>query len=400
MTNLEKRNCPICSSDNSSLIFEQISAPLSGGNLSSFNQKICICHICGMIYVSEYLKDNDLSNYYSKMSAYEFTEYDYEFPEDHKKRSNEQFEYLSKYNNKFQSVIDIGCSLGYTLSLFKNTGSNVLGIEPSHILKRIAKEKYGVEVYTDFITEDFNINRKFELVILSHILEHLKKPNCIISNLKNIINSKSLVYIEVPSIEYFDERDLFQFSFEHINYFSFGSLSNFMYQNGFVLVDHIVYENNNNTAPHYPTLGTLWKQSENNIKPLINRFEHNFSLISKYIKLKNDFTNILKNSIVEIIAETKAFGIWGAGTLSAQLIAQTKIGKSENFKYIYDSDSKKIGLNMNGLTIKDANSLITDYNNNKIDKIIIGSWSSQNDIYNKLIKLGIDSKRIIRLFKY
>ena len=49
-----------------------------------------------------------------------------------------------------------------------------------------------------------------------------------------------LYLIEIPVIELFDERDLFQLSFEHVNYFSHGSLSNLMHRCGFREVEHQV----------------------------------------------------------------------------------------------------------------------------------------------------------------
>ena len=91
--------------------------------------------------------------------------------------------------------------------------------------------------------------------------------------------------------------------------------------------------------------------------------------------------------------------IWGAGTLTAQLLEQTALGSSDCLRFIIDNDPKKSNLHMNNIIIKNSAYLSKQIDENEIDKIIIGSWSSQNEIYQQIIKLGIAESNIIRLFE-
>jgi SAM-dependent methyltransferase len=397
MNPLEVRNCPICTSSSFEIVYKQSFASLAGMDGSGFSQRVRCCNDCGMVYVGEYLTDQDLAHYYSTMWTYEYAESDYDYPEAHRKRSDQQFEFISKFNSRFGSVLDVGCSLGYTLSLFKKTGSQVLGIEPSAKLKAIALEKYGVDILTDFITRDFTLPDKFDLVILSHVAEHLKFPTEMLAGISNILNHDAFLYVEVPNIETFDERDLFQFSFEHINYFSHGSLANLLHAAGFEEVDHITFENANGTAPFYPTLGTLWRKTQRSL-PRINRLERDNAVIRRYVNLIHRHAGEWNDRLSKVLTTQGRIAVWGAGTLTAQLLAQTPLGSSGQVAVIYDNDPKKNGQIMSGIPVRKPQ-LPTDFlRHDEIDILIIGSWSSQDEIYSDLINAGTDASKIVRLF--
>jgi SAM-dependent methyltransferase len=389
------RNCPVCDNSEGEENYSQMFIKLPGLS-ADFKQVISVCSNCGMTYVSDFLTDEELEFYYSAMSTYEYAENEYEFPEEHRKRSEQQHKYVSKFSKGcFDNVLDIGCSLGYTLSLFQQDGSSVLGIEPSSKLKEIAKLQYGVDVITDFFNKDLKLPNKYDLILLSHVAEHLKFPKEIFTSIKDELQPGGLVYVEVPSIELFDERDLFQFSFEHINYFSHGSLLNLMHVAGFEEVDHIVFENSDRTAPFYPTLGTLWRKATREY-PLINRYEHDRAVIIRYINLVKKHAGKLNSKIEKIVSKHSAIAIWGAGTLTAQLFAQTLL-KDSNIKVIYDSDPKKDGQLMNGIPVKKPELSSTLLVDDGIDAVVIGSWSSQDDIYRHLVEY-CDPDKIFKLF--
>lgn len=392
---IEDRICPVCGESQSATLYRQMFAKLPGLE-SSFEQCVDACGECGMVYVKSYLSDRDLSYYYSNMSNYEYAENNFEFPESDRKKARQQYEYISRFSNfPYHNVLDIGCSLGFTLSLFKSTGSRVLGFEPSEKNKEIAKEKYGVDVVTRFFDADVEVDERYDLVILSHVAEHLKHPKALLRSVKDAISSNGLVYVEVPCTELFDERDLFQFSFEHINYFSHGSLLNLMHAAGFEEVDHVVFENSDGAAPFYPTLGTLWCEASRDY-PLINRYDHDYSVIKSYVDLINKHTAALNKKIDDILSMHKNIAIWGAGTLTAQLLAQTALG-STNVKLIYDNDPKKDAQSLNGVPIKKPTLTENLLDADGLDAIIIGSWSSQNEIYSALID-SIGTMGIYKLF--
>jgi SAM-dependent methyltransferase len=214
---LENRKCPVCNSENKEIVFTQIFNDILGISLDKFEQNITICKDCGMVYTTPFVTDEELSNYYSHMSSYEYDNNDNMYPETHQNRSKQQYTYINKFMENHKNILDVGCAVGYTLSLFKEDGLEVLGLDPSAKNRQIAKDKYNVEVETRFLDKDGLDGREFDIVMLSHVAEHLKHPMDIFKNINNILSKDGLLFIEIPDMDLFDEQDLYQFFFEHIN---------------------------------------------------------------------------------------------------------------------------------------------------------------------------------------
>ena len=396
---IERRGCPVCSSENFELAYQQKFTNLVGMQYS-FQQQIGVCKKCGMVYVRDYLQDSDLQKYYSLMSNYEYAENNNDWPIEDQRKSHRQYVYIKNFllgKSYFNNVLDVGCSLGYTLSLFNEDGSQTLGIEPSEKLRKLAMGKYGVEVATDYFSKEFDLTDQYDLIILSHILEHLKNPKEFLSHMLCNLQNDGLIFIEVPSIELFDDKEMFGFTFEHINYFSHGSLVNIMHEAGFEEVDQIIFDNDASVAPFYPTLGGIWRKSSKKSHSLINRYDYDKSVLTKYVRIVTQYMDKINNRIEEIARKNVNVAIWGAGTLTANLLANTQLGNL-SINIIYDSDPKKNGGTMNAIPIKKPECISDDLLLDDIDLIVIGSWSSQLEIKTMLVDSGVDHKSIIQLF--
>jgi SAM-dependent methyltransferase len=398
MSELEYRQCPVCDAEDYNLEYSQTFQNIVGIPFDRFEQRVVICKDCGMIYVNPYLTDMDLEKYYAFMSSYEYSKETFEYAIPHKNRSLQQSNYILSQLAKRGSVLDVGCSIGYTLNLFKKDGfQKVLGIDPSPKCSQIAEEDFGIKVKTGFFDKKMVEGQKFDLVILSHVAEHLKHPETFLKDVKEVMTDGGALFVEIPSIDLFDERDLFQFSFEHINYFNLNSLTNLMHQAGFKLFDSILFENGPSIAPFYPTLGSLWQKDDNTkAMPITNLYKKNKATLQRYIDLIKSHRNSLNQKIDKIISKHKKIGIWCAGTLTAQLLAQTNLLKG-NITVIFDNDPKKNGQTMSDIPIYKPD-ITPAYFEGKIDAIVIGSWSSQNEIYDAISFLESAGITVYKLF--
>lgn len=102
-------------------------------------------------------------------------------------------------DKKIDSIADMGCGEGFGLKnmAIKKIGKEYLGLDVSKKALRLAKEmnpefKY---VHGDIYKTPFEDN-KFDLVVCSEVLEHLKKPEVAIKEIKRI--SKKYILITVP----------------------------------------------------------------------------------------------------------------------------------------------------------------------------------------------------------
>lgn len=96
-------------------------------------------------------------------------------------------------------VLDIGCSTGIMLSIFKTNGFEVKGVEISKKAAEITGKK-GIDVVVGPF-EKVKFNEKFDLVILNHTLEHLENPFEILEKVKKILKPKGYLMIDLPNFD-------------------------------------------------------------------------------------------------------------------------------------------------------------------------------------------------------
>ena len=132
------------------------------------------------------------------------------------------------------SLFDIGFGFAQALLYFRSRGMEVSGLEPSPEGVAYARE-LGLDVYGAGI-EDFDCvgTRRFDVVTLFNVLEHLRSPAETLLNIKSkLLATNGLLVIDVPN-EFNDfqvaadaEHNLGQWWVcppNHINYFSATSL--------------------------------------------------------------------------------------------------------------------------------------------------------------------------------
>lgn len=399
METLLRRACPVCETSEAEVLHRQSFGALLGLDLASFEQTLAACARCGALHVRDYLTPAQLERYYASLSSYEYLASEQELPAEERQRSEQQHRFLRPYLQGASKVLDVGCSTGHTLALFRDEGHAVHGIEPSGVLSELARRRYGLTVDTLFVGPDTELPAGQDLVMLSHVLEHLMEPREMLAAIRRALSPRGLLFIEIPVIELFDERDLFQLSFEHVNYFSAGSLSNLMHQCGFRQVEQQVFENEDGTSPHYPTLGSLWERDEGRDWPLVDRRRHDEAVLRRYLKLVNAHKAGTEARIAAALALPGGLAIWGAGTLSAQLLERTALaGRRDRLLGLLDVDPKKAGQTLQGLTVHGPDSPSGQALLAQAAAVLIGSWSSQEAIHQALLKRGLPESRIVRLF--
>lgn len=163
------------------------------------------CSNCGMAYANPRIKSNIAHNLYSQD----------DYAQSYKLKLVPSIDYrrntlaVNKYNqivsllkrNKGR-VLDIGCGLGEMLSVFKEHGWDTLGVEFNPFASGYAKENFGIPVMNKSIY-DFDESRKFDVIMLWGVLEHLYDPSNILDKCNKLLKDDSLLVIEVPSADSF-----------------------------------------------------------------------------------------------------------------------------------------------------------------------------------------------------
>lgn len=181
---VEERACPVCSSHNELEMFYK-----EGGRYVQ-------CKQCTMVYLNPVFKDTYLNEYYKNNHAVqsEVVESDESF---YAKLYNQGLNSVLKINPSADSILDIGCSSGAFLNIAKKRGLETHGIELNNAESEAAKKK-GHKVYSRPL-EELEFDRKFNIVSMWDVFEHLKNGAFYLNFIKNMLTDKGLIFLQIPS---------------------------------------------------------------------------------------------------------------------------------------------------------------------------------------------------------
>lgn len=191
---MNKKICPLCEKETNNIV-DIVK------NIWQNNKNVYECKNCGLYFIDEpSQKEMEIlykSDFYIKNTnpIYNFIDRKMQYA-----RALDRFNYINKFVNKTDdlNVLEIGASNGLLLSMFKNRKSkkfnkfnkrntNVFGYELNQKARKNALDKYGIEMKENFLEDLENNKNKYDIIIMSHILEHFTNPKYIVKNLHNFI---------------------------------------------------------------------------------------------------------------------------------------------------------------------------------------------------------------------
>jgi 2-polyprenyl-3-methyl-5-hydroxy-6-metoxy-1,4-benzoquinol methylase len=104
---------------------------------------------------------------------------------------------LIKESTQGKSILDYGCGAGDFLQHMQKNGYDVTGMEPNPKANEISKSKIGNENVVNCELKD--INQKFDIITMWHVLEHIPNLNEILAELKKHLNPGGTLIIAVPN---------------------------------------------------------------------------------------------------------------------------------------------------------------------------------------------------------
>lgn len=161
---------------------------------------------------------------------------------------------LRKYSNTYilshlkenDTVLDLGCHAGQITSALADKAKEVVGIDYDKTAITLAKSRYQkpnlLFIHDDVTSYLQANNRSFDVLILSHILEHLENPKDIVLSCKPYVN---YMYIELPDFDksYMNhyrlhlKRDLIYTDADHISEFDRMEMKTLIKECGFSILE-------------------------------------------------------------------------------------------------------------------------------------------------------------------
>ena len=135
--------------------------------------------------------------------------------------------------------LEIGCSNGVFLDLFKEKKYETWGVEPSGSAK-VAKRK-GHKIINAIFEEAKLPEDYFDLVIFNHTLEHMDNPVEVLKKVHKILKKDGIVFIDVPNFGSLSSKILgkrwpYLLPKEHKHQFTKESLTRLLREAGFDIV--------------------------------------------------------------------------------------------------------------------------------------------------------------------
>jgi SAM-dependent methyltransferase len=117
--------------------------------------------------------------------------------------SDAVFRYLdgSRAERVPRSFLDVGCGMGRYLIAAQRLGFDVLGFEPSADHARVATEHFGLPVIKDYFSPEKVGESRFDLIMLSHVIEHIYDPKSFLHGLVQVLKPGGALIVITPNNE-------------------------------------------------------------------------------------------------------------------------------------------------------------------------------------------------------
>lgn len=193
-------------------------------------------------------------------------------------------------SNKKGNLLDYGCGTGYFLKTMKKDGWKIAGIEPNEQARDLAEALINEKVKVNLEQLDMK-NKKFSVITLWHVLEHIHDLNTTIAALKSLLKEKGRLVIAVPNISSHD-NSIYQELWaaydvpRHLYHFNQDSMRTLMLKHGLKVKN--VYPMRLDSY-YISLLSERYKTGKSNyVKSIINGYKSN-----SYAQKSNNYSSLI-----------------------------------------------------------------------------------------------------------
>lgn len=204
------------------------------------------CEQCGLVQMNPRPTESSMLEFYNRQYWDTFLSHDMMIRKQKKRAraiSSNLVPFLGEISSEKVQVLEIGSSWGVTLKKigadFKENGKDAIlsAIEPN---VNSTVEDHGIFNDIKLIGRDYHdlakTDKTFDLIILSHVLEHLYDPRRALELISQRLSPGGLFYVEVPN--FYGHAS---YSIYHLTCFTRQTLKAMLLQAGFSRLDLLYY---------------------------------------------------------------------------------------------------------------------------------------------------------------
>jgi SAM-dependent methyltransferase len=256
-------HCPICSNKSPAIL------QLHFGQKMRLPEEVSIghCVLDNFLFVTN--GDQDNYDEYYKAVANDSYHAEIAGVNSHSPIATRQRDHVLNLLGEFlvqpRTVLDFGCGEAWLLLELasKFPRSSFLGFDPSPGAQIGSRKATALGLSNLHISSEKPSGGAYDLLIASHVLEHLIDFN-VFGFWKSLLSDSGFLYVEVPDALQYPtyERLEFMYYFDriHVNHFTPESLAQLLRLHGFGYVRHAEYEFPYRDGKNYPALGMLFRK--------------------------------------------------------------------------------------------------------------------------------------------
>jgi SAM-dependent methyltransferase len=155
--------------------------------------QLCRCNSCGFGWPDPLPTDDELARFYSTHGREHLADSDLNQPE-HQRISRT----LRRLNAEARTLLDVGCGFGQLLDAAREQGFDTCGLDVND--RRVAHTAArGHRTVLGTLTPDVLRGEQFDVVILSHVIEHLRDPAAMLRSIHQIMRPGGILYVGCPN---------------------------------------------------------------------------------------------------------------------------------------------------------------------------------------------------------
>lgn len=287
--------------------------------------------------------------------------------EHHKSLSN----FILKYNP--ENVLEIG---GFTGILASHCLEQLPNISWSIVDPHATNDDPRINIHKTFFDKNFQIKNKVQMIVHSHLLEHIIDINQFLTCCYENLQEDGLMILSLPNFKQFIKNRLMNcLNFEHTIYLDEDFLVYLFNKYNFQIVEKEYFGSCNSI------FFCLKKSHEENEIKLDSFYDKNKTSMSEYFEA-------IKHFIQQINKEDEKFYLFGAHVTSQFLLS---MGLDENkIIHILDNDPKKMNNRLYGtnLIVHTPNILMYD----ESPSVIVKNGSYDKEISEQILELNPKAK--------
>lgn len=336
------RPCPVCASAGAREVLHRqrfFEGPLGDG------YDVVVCANCGAGFADGIPGQEKLDRYYAERSKYTYAHAEgAESPYDFRRFEAIADQLEQHLPAKDARILDIGCATGGLLAVLKQRGYvGVAGSDPSPACAAAAGRLHGIEVRVATLAEHRSWVERFDAVVLVGVLEHVRDVREAVMIAAGLLKPAGVLYCAQPDVEAFGDcknAPYQQFSTEHVNFFSCGSLVRLLGNAGLAtqatwrwmvewregMTDSVV----SGVFARGPSAAGVDRVTG----PALRR----------YIVRSREQDTVILGRLERLVQTQEPVLVWGAGTVTRRLLASTMLAQVNIIAFVDANPALQEGL--------------------------------------------------------